>query len=352
VARLVRNPDVLVYWDAGGVEAVNLGSGVRVCATPDLLSLLAAFTKPRDASRIPPRLRGAVRILRKAGFLVEPAGVRASAGRLAAFRGLAASAHYVAATRDKKFIETPAEVERYIRKEILPERRPARFKRYSGGVRRPLSDALPGGDGAALGRLLVARRTTREFAKTPVSFDDLSIVVRATWARIGWLETELLGRLALKTSPSAGALHPMECYVLAWNVRGLGRGIWHYDVPTDAFRLLRRGDFRKEAVRVASGQRWVGNAAFLCVLTAVIGRTLWKYRSENALRSVFMEAGHIGQTFALVATGRGLGPFQTAAIQDSYTERLLGLRGAGEFPVYLLGAGVPIRGGFENPPRG
>jgi SagB-type dehydrogenase family enzyme len=174
-----------------------------------------------------------------------------------------------------------------------------------------------------------------------VAFDDLSVIIRATWGQLGWLEAGPMGRLLVKTSPSAGAMHPLECYVLAWNVRGFPQGLYHYDVRGDALRLLRRGDLRRQAVRIASGQRWVGGAGFLCVMTAVVRRTLWKYRYENFYRSIWLEAGHVAQTFALVATGRGLGPFQTAAIQDSFAERFLGLDGVKEFPVYLCGAGVP-----------
>jgi SagB-type dehydrogenase family enzyme len=271
--------------------------------------------------------------------------------RRAAFGGNIASALYAAVTRDIPFLEDPAEIESYIRTEVLPDARPARFKRYRGAASFPLSRAVPEDDGAALGRILVARRTSREFSGAPVSFDDLSIVVRATWGQIGWIVTELLGRLVVKTSPSAGATQPMECYILAWNVRGLAKGLWHYDVRADELRLLRRGDFRRRAVRIASGQRWVGEAAFLCVMTAVFRRTLWKYRYENALRSVWLEAGHVAQTFALAATGCGLGSFQTAAIQDSYAERLLGLDGTREFPVYLLGAGVPRSSPGRAPAR-
>jgi nitroreductase len=54
-----------------------------------------------------------------------------------------------------------------------------------------------------------------------------------------------------------------------------------------------------------------------------------------------MEAGHLAQTFCLLATARGLGPFTTAAIQDTFLEKLIGLDGIREFPVYLCGAGVP-----------
>ncbi len=263
--------------------------------------------------------------------------------RLAAFDGNVASALYAAVTRDLPYLQDPAQVERYLRENVLVRPRPPRFKSYAGGVRRPLSPAIPKDDGAALGRLLVARRTTREFARAPVTFDDLSIVVRATWGQIGWFAAGPMGRLLVKTSPSAGAMHPMECYVLAWNVSGLRKGLWHYDVRGDALRLLKQGDFRREAVRIAAGQRWVAGAAFLCVMTAVFGRTLWKYRYENFLRSIWLEAGHVAQTFALVATGRALGPFQTAAIHDTKCERFLGIDSTKEFPVYLCGAGVPLR---------
>ena len=146
-----------------------------------------------------------------------------------------------------------------------------------------------------------------------------------------------------KTSPSAGSLHPIECYVLAWNVEGLAPGLYHFDVGAGDLRRLRRGRFRAQAVRAASGQTWVGRAAFLCIMTAVVGRSLWKYQDEVTYRTLFLDAGHLAQTFCLLATSRGLGPFTTAAIQDSDIERLLGLDGTSEFPVYLCGAGQPAK---------
>ena len=114
--------------------------------------------------------------------------VTVDAERLAAFNGNVASALYAAVTRDLPYLQDPVRFERYLRENVLVRPRPPRFKSYPGGTRRPLSSATPEDDGAALGRLLVARRTTREFARTPATFDDLSIVVRATWGRIGWFE--------------------------------------------------------------------------------------------------------------------------------------------------------------------
>jgi SagB-type dehydrogenase family enzyme len=76
-------------------------------------------------------------------------------------------------------------------------------------------------------------------------------------------------------------------------------------------------------------------------MTAVFDRLLWKYPFENAYRILWLDAGHLGQTFCLLATALGLGPFVTAALQDSRIEKLLGIDGVKEFPVYLCGAGVP-----------
>ena len=129
--------------------------------------------------------------------------------------------------------------------------------------------------------------------------------------------------------------------MIAWNVSELPAGLYHYDVASDQLRRLRSGDLRAPAVQAASGQRWVGRAAFFCVMTAVFERTLWKYEVESAYRVLWLEAGHLAQTFCLLATSRGLGPFTTAAIQDTFVEKLIGLDGVKEFPVYLCGAGVP-----------
>jgi SagB-type dehydrogenase family enzyme len=249
-----------------------------------------------------------------------------------------------------RYHQSPAKADAFLRHRVAEERRPPPFKRYRDALRTPLPAQDPtGADAAALGRVLAERRTVRAFSRTPVDLQDLAAVVRGTWGQTGWLETVFLGRVATKTSPSAGALHPIECYVLAWNVRGLRPGIYHYDVAGDDLRRLRSGDCRAAAVRAASGQRWVAGAGFLCVMAAAFKRTLWKYELENAYRSLWLDAGHLGQTFSLLCTARGLGPFTTAAMQDSQIEKLLGLDGVMEFPVYLCGAGVPGRARSTTP---
>ena len=74
-------------------------------------------------------------------------------------------------------------------------------------------------------------------------------------------------------------------------------------------------------------------------MTAVIPRMTWRYRSSRAYRVMVLEAGHLCQTLCLTATWLGLGVFSTAALDDQYVERRLGIDGCEETVVYAAGIG-------------
>jgi hypothetical protein len=67
---------------------------------------------------------------------------------------------------------------------------------------------------------------------------------------------------------------------------------------------------------------------------------LWKYSYARAYRAAFIEAGHLCQTFCLVATWLGLAPFCSMALADSRIERDLGLDGVSESVLYCAGVGT------------
>ena len=349
---LVRSPNLLVSWKGTRLSVKNLESGKGVLGTPALVELLDRFGEPSPEKEVARGLEGydgrsveaAIRRLRGLGFLLPPAQAGRRTSHIDAWKQNLASVNHHLAARDLRYVQSPTAINAFFRRRLSEERQPPKFKRYRRAASsRRLSRARLSSDAAALRRILEARRTVREFARSAAPFEAFSEIVRGTWGTTGYLETGILGRLTTKTSPSAGARHPIECYVLAWNVAGFTPGLYHYDVRADELRRLRSGDFRREAVAAASGQKYVVRAAFLCVMTAVFGRTLWKYPTENAYRVVWLDAGHLAQTFCLLATAHGLGPFQTAAIQDSYIEKLIGLDGIREFPVYLCGAGMPAK---------
>jgi SagB-type dehydrogenase family enzyme len=350
--RFVRSPDLLICWDEGRFLVEDLAAGNRIGADLNAIAVLDAFDRPCSRESAAERLPGldrksvfrCIRELRKLRWLLNARESATRVSRLQAWNRNLASAHYHLASRDLKYAPAGSRLRGDIIAATLARRRPAVFKRYASASRLSLPRRPePAGGPRDLDRVLLSRRTVRSFRRQPVPLDGLARILRMTWGQTGWIEGSPFGRLAAKTSPSGGGLHPIECYVLAWNVRGLLPGIYHYEAGRDELSRLRRGDFRTAAGNAASKQRWVERAAFLCVLTAVFERTLWKYRSEGAYRVLWLDAGHLAQTFCLVATSLGLGAFTTAALQDSYIEKLIGLDGIKEFPVYLCGAGVPSK---------
>jgi SagB-type dehydrogenase family enzyme len=351
LSRLVRNPDLLISWSAGELLVEDVRSGKSFAASPDTILLLDAFEGPRNPSAVANALPDydrssvlrSIGRFRRLGLLISESEGRRRLSRIKAWKGNLASVQYHLASRDIPYATSPGAVDHFLQTRLAAVRSPPRFKRYP----RTKGRRLPRGSAPQypldLEQVLAVRRTVREFDRRPVLLADLAAVVRGTWGRTGWLDAGSFGRVPLKTSPSAGSLHPIECYVLAWNVSGLPAGLYHYDVASDELRRLRSGSLRAAAVKAASGQAWVGRAAFLCVMTAVFARTLWKYQIESAYRVLWLDAGHLAQTFCLLATACGLGPFTTAAIQDTFLENLFGLDGVKEFPVYLCGAGVPAK---------
>ncbi len=106
-------------------------------------------------------------------------------------------------------------------------------------------------------------------------------------------------RLPLKTSPSGGARHPIECYALVRKVPGLPAGIYHYDAARHQLERLRG---RVSHDRIASYYPSSGYFAAANVhifLTAVLSRQLWRYPYARAYRAALAEAGHVCQTFCL-----------------------------------------------------
>ena len=84
-------------------------------------------------------------------------------------------------------------------------------------------------------------------------------------------------------------------------------------------------------------------------MTAVFPRTMWKYQFARAYRVVLLDAGHLCQTFCLVATWLGLAPFCTAALKDTLIEEDLGIDGIRESVLYIAGVGNPATLGQARP---
>ncbi len=172
----------------------------------------------------------------------------------------------------------------------------------------------------AIAKVLMDRRTWRRFGKQPIERIELAQLLRLTSGITHWLTVPGLGEVPLKTSPSGGARHPIETYVLALDVRDVPGGIYRYAPERHELDLLRDGATREELEKLIPKQPWFANAAVVFFFTAVFERTQWRYEFARAYRSVILEAGHVCQTFLMTATSLGLAPFSTMAIDDARLE--------------------------------
>ncbi|HEV2102565.1 MAG TPA: SagB family peptide dehydrogenase [Candidatus Acidoferrum sp.] len=189
-------------------------------------------------------------------------------------------------------------------------------------------------------RVLRERRTWRKFGGRPIPKEIVARLLHLSFGIQRWLRIPEGGRFAQKTSPSGGALHPAEAYLHVQKVRGIPRGIYHYDAVGHQLQKIRRGASPAEIQKMLAGQWWFREAAIVVFLTAIFHRTQWKYDYPRAYRAVLAEAGHLCQTFCLTATWLGLAPFCTMAFADTRIEKALKVDGVSESVLYIMGAGT------------
>jgi SagB-type dehydrogenase family enzyme len=236
--------------------------------------------------------------------------------------------------------------EHELRAEYAASGSPPRFKRYPRARTIALPSAARGGE---FTDVLLARRTWRSFADEAIALDDLATLLGLTCGVQRTADAAGLGTVHLTTSPSGGARHPLEAYVLAVRVNDLAPGLYHYASGEHALERVSAGASAAAIRRYIPGQWWYESAAALFILTAVFPRTQWRYKTPRAYRNVLLEAGHVVQTFCLAATWLGLAPFCTARFSESVVESAIRADGVTESFVY--GGGVGRRpAGFDWAP--
>lgn len=185
--------------------------------------------------------------------------------------------------------------------------------------------------GLSVAQALSRRRSVREFAKGPLSLGAVSQVL---WAAQG-----ITGDGNLRTAPSAGALYPLEIFLVAGAVSGLESAVYHYEPRGHRLWRIAVGDRRTALAGAALHQDWLATAPAVLVLGAVPKRTARKYGSR-AERYVDLEAGHAAENAALQAVALGLGTCDVGAFRDGRVKEVLELPDEVE-PLLLIPMGQP-----------
>jgi SagB-type dehydrogenase family enzyme len=129
-----------------------------------------------------------------------------------------------------------------------------------------------------------------------------------------------------RTSPSGGARHPIEAYLIAIDVADMAAGTYH--VAAERGLLNRVGDLPEPSVLDAMFPGFL-MATFphraMVVFTALFERNAYRYREPRTYRTIFMDAGHLSATLELAARSAGLRCFIHHGMADDEVERFLGL---------------------------
>jgi SagB-type dehydrogenase family enzyme len=191
-----------------------------------------------------------------------------------------------------------------------------------------LPDVVISGE-QSLPQLLRQRRSVRDYQDLPLGLAEIGQLL---WAAQGITHPQ-----GLRTAPSAGALYPLELYVVAGRVANLASGVYHYDPGQHQLTMTISGDRRKTLARAALGQTWINDAAAVVVFSAVYKRTTRKY-GERGERYVHIEVGHAAENLLLQAEALGLGTVVVGAFDDEALARLLNLPADAE-PVIVIPVG-------------
>lgn len=185
-----------------------------------------------------------------------------------------------------------------------------------------------GGEG--LWNVIKQRRSLRRFNRSrPLTVAELSQLL---WATQGLTADPRDDRF--RASPSAGALHPLDTYLVINRVESLPAGVALYDVEARGLRILAEGGFADDIALAALDQRMAADAAVVFVWVGVPGRSKPKYR-DRAHRYIYMDAGHIGAQLHLAAVALGLGCCAIGAFLDDEVNAIVGVDGERESAVYL-----------------
>ena len=170
---------------------------------------------------------------------------------------------------------------------------------------------------------------------------DLSALARILYLSAGLIKKStnpLAGEVQYRAAPSAGALYPVEVYLVCGDIPGLEAGVYHFSPRDFTLVQLRKGDYRDGLSRVAGDDEAIATAPATLILTAIFWRSAWKYRARG-YRYCFWDCGTIVANLLATASASGLPSSVIFGFVDDWVNNLLGLHDKREAGLCLIPVG-------------
>jgi SagB-type dehydrogenase family enzyme len=347
--RFRRSPHLVGFWRAGSFAVMNFATRVTSPATPLVFEILDFCGEWRTLRQIETRIPGArsPQLADLLAVLVDCALLQSSDRpvdpRVSGMKALEPwnpeAGFFHQTTKDVPFV-SPAKARAHARLPAVDDPMPACVKKYSRSPRvsLPAPAANP-----RFTEVLLARRTSRRYSSVPVTIAELASVLGYSAGIQQWASTPS-GDVALKTSPSGGARHSIECYVVVRAVDGIRPGIYHYRPDRHCLERIGAAVPIERMRAYVPGSEYFASASAMVFFTSMFEREIWRYPYARAYRATIAEAGHVCQTFLLMATSLGLASYCVMGLADGLIEADLGIDGITESVLYCAGVARPPRG--------
>lgn len=179
---------------------------------------------------------------------------------------------------------------------------------------------------------------------------DVNVLARILFYSAGVMREKSYpgGAIYFRAAACAGALYPVEVYVINFAVEGLEPGVYHFNPRDFALDVLRNGDFSGELFSATSGS--TQGASAVLAFSAISWRSTWKYR-DRAYRYHFWDNGTILANALAMSRANRISAEVILGFADGEIGQLMAIDMRRELPLSLMrlgnqseyGAGKPVR---------
>ncbi len=195
-----------------------------------------------------------------------------------------------------------------------------------------------------LGEVIRRRRSVRKYTGDAIPLAYLATIIRAACGITGHTaDKDGVPGPALRSTPSGGALYPIDLHLAALRVESLPRGLYVYDSHRD--ELWHTGDDDEvnallEALALPGQVITEKQASAVCLLVGRPWRSMRKYGARG-MRYVFLEAGAMAEHINLAAVALGFGSVDCGSFYDDEVHEALEIDGLYEALIHSVFLGTP-----------
>jgi SagB-type dehydrogenase family enzyme len=222
---------------------------------------------------------------------------------------------------------------------------PNPFKVYEGVESVPLPRETPKTGVPAL--RAISSDTTRPQSRTEVDLGALASILYYS-AAVTRQKNYPGGTIYFRAAACAGALYPVEVYVISIDVRGLPAGVYHFNPLDQALDRLREGDFSRELSNACADS--TDGASVVLAFSAITWRSAWKYR-DRSYRYHFWDNGTVLANALAVAAANRVSAEVIMGFVDAEVGRLIDIDLRRELPLSLLSLGSGCAKGETTSPE-